>query len=78
MNVTSTLAKMKQQITNLAIIITLMLAGCEESKNSSERYAMAEHQNDIEEIKQLATDWRSGWLSGDVDLFFPSIRMNPC
>ena len=45
-----------------------MLAGCGKSNNSSERYVMAEHQNDVEAIKQLAADWRFGWLSGDVDL----------
>ena len=59
---------MKQHISKFAIIVALALTGCTEQKDSSGDSVMTKQNEDVEAIKQLAADWRSGWLAGDADL----------
>jgi len=35
---------------------------------TSARRAMSRRNEDVQAIRQLAADWRSGWLAGDADL----------
>lgn len=38
---------------------------------------MTDQSNDIDAIKQLAEDWRSGWLTGDADALLSLYADNP-
>ncbi len=38
---------------------------------------MARENKDMEAIKRLAADWRSGWLSGDADLLLSLYADDP-
>ena len=38
---------------------------------------MTKENEDIEAIRQLAADWRSGWLAGDVDLLLSLYAADP-
>ena len=58
---------MKQYVSKFAIITVLALAGCAKQNGSSGGTSMAKEKQDIEAIRQLAADWRSGWLAGDAD-----------
>ena len=38
---------------------------------------MINHDQDIQAIRQLAADWRSGWLTGDTDLLLSLYADDP-
>ena len=45
----------------------LAFAGFGGKNHASGESSMSKRHEDIEAIKGLATDWRSGWLTGDTD-----------
>ena len=51
----------------LPIIVVLMLAGCTKQVNVPKDTIMSKQSTDIASIKQLAEDWRSGWIAGDTE-----------
>jgi hypothetical protein len=56
----------------LPLIIVLMIAGCARQTNLSEGTTMSKQPEDIAAIKQLAEDWRAGWLAGDHETLLAS------
>ena len=53
---------------NIAVAIAAFaFAGCGGSNDRSNEARMNSRNEDIQAIRQLAADWRSGWLAGDVD-----------
>lgn len=70
-------AIMKQYVSRFAIVMALVLAGCAEQNGSSRVSTMAKENEDIEAIRQLAADWRAGWLAGDVDLLLSLYAADP-
>ncbi|MHC4132727.1 MAG: YybH family protein, partial [Planctomycetota bacterium] len=52
----------------LPIIVVLILAGCIKQTNLPE---------DIAAIKQLAEDWRGGWLAGDAERLLSLLSDEP-
>jgi uncharacterized protein (TIGR02246 family) len=48
-------------------VVALSLAGCAGMKSISNEPVVNRRSRDIQAIKKLAADWRSGWLAGDVD-----------
>lgn len=51
-----------------AALVLLSCLSCRPTQRSTESVnEMAKQTEDIVAIKQLAEDWRSGWLAGDVD-----------
>ncbi|HPC61113.1 MAG TPA: SgcJ/EcaC family oxidoreductase [Verrucomicrobiota bacterium] len=51
----------------LAIVAALTLAGCADAKNTKGDINRRDREADLKAIKQLAADWRAGWLAGDVE-----------
>jgi uncharacterized protein (TIGR02246 family) len=50
-----------------AVTAAIAFAGCAGKHDTSNQPIMNDRPEDIQAIKQLAADWRSGWLAGDVD-----------
>jgi uncharacterized protein (TIGR02246 family) len=48
-------------------IAALAFAGCAGEPDTSSQPTMNSRNEDLQAIKQLAADWRAGWLAGDVD-----------
>jgi len=61
------LARMKRYAGIAATITAIAFAGCARMNDTYSKPAMNSRNDDILAIKQLAADWRSGWLAGDVD-----------
>jgi uncharacterized protein (TIGR02246 family) len=51
----------------LRIIVVVILAGCTKQANIPKDAIMSKQSTDIAAIKQLAEDWRSGWIAGDTE-----------
>jgi len=58
---------MKSHLKTLPLIIILMIAGCTRETNLPEDTIMSKQSADIAAIRQLAEDWRAGWLTGDPE-----------
>lgn len=71
------LAIMKQHVSGFGIVLIVALAGCSEENSSSGDTALMTQTDDIKAIRQLAADWRSGWLTGDVDLLLSLYTDDP-
>ena len=50
-----------------ATIASLAFAGCAGKNDPSREPTLNSRNEDIQAIRQLAADWRSGWLTGDAD-----------
>jgi len=61
----------------LPIIVVLILAGCIKQTNLPEGTIMSKQPEDIAAIKQLAEDWRAGWLSGDPETLLALLSDEP-
>jgi uncharacterized protein (TIGR02246 family) len=59
--------QMKRSISIAAAVVVLVSAGCVATNNPAKVSTMRGQNEDIRAIKQLAADWRSGWLAGDAD-----------
>jgi hypothetical protein len=59
---------MGRYVSIAASIAALAFAGCAAKNDPSKEPTMSRQTKDILAIKQLAEDWRSGWLAGDADL----------
>jgi len=66
-----------QYVSWIAIVMVLALAGCAERNDSLGDSTTTKENEDIEAIRQLAADWRSGWLTGDVDLLLSLYTDDP-
>ena len=51
----------------LIIIVALMFGGCTKQANVQKDTIMSKESEDIAAIKQLAEDWRAGWIAGDAE-----------
>ncbi len=59
------------------ITIVLMLIGCTKQANLPEENIMSRQTEDIAAIKQLAEDWRAGWLGGDPETLLALLSDEP-
>ena len=59
------------------ITIILMLVGCTRQTMLPEGTIMSRQTEDIAAIKQLAEDWRAGWLSGDPETLLALLSDEP-
>lgn len=64
-------------VSRFAIVMFLALAGCAERNGASGESATRKENEDIEAIRKLAADWRSGWLTGDADLLLSLYADDP-
>ncbi len=58
-------------------VAALSLAGCAGLKSVVNEPVVNSRSRDIEAIKQLAADWRAGWLVGDVDALLSLYSHDP-
>jgi uncharacterized protein (TIGR02246 family) len=68
---------MKSHLKTLPLIVVLMLVGCTRQTNLPEGTTMSKQPEDIAAIKQLAEDWRAGWLSGDPETLLALLSDEP-
>lgn len=61
----------------LELAVTLALVGCTGQTKLKEGTTMSNQPEDIAAIKQLAEDWRSGWIAGDVEFVLSLYAENP-
>ncbi|MHC4132879.1 MAG: YybH family protein [Planctomycetota bacterium] len=61
----------------LPIIVVLILAGCIKQTNLPEDTIMSKQPEDIAAIRQLAEDWRGGWLAGDAETLVALLSDEP-
>ena len=61
----------------LPITIVLILAGCTNQTKLPEGTIMSKQPEDIAAIKQLAEDWRAGWLTGDAEALLALLSDEP-
>jgi uncharacterized protein (TIGR02246 family) len=54
-----------------------MVVGCANQTNLPGGTIMSRETEDIAAIKQLAEDWRSGWLAGDAEFVLSLYAENP-
>lgn len=66
-----------QYVSRFAIVVVLALAGCAERNDFSGEPKTTNEHEDIEAIRKLAADWRSGWLTGDADLLLSLYTDDP-
>jgi len=59
------------------IIIALMLVGCAKQAYIPKDTIMSTQSEDIAAIRQLAEDWRCGWLDGDVEFILSLYAEDP-
>ncbi len=59
------------------IIVALMLVGCIKQTYVPKDTIMSEQPEDIVAIRQLAEDWRAGWLSGDPETLLSLLSDEP-
>ena len=68
---------MKHHFSRFAIVMALALVSCAEQNGTSRDSTMTKESEAIEAIRQLAADWRAGWLAGDVDLLLSLYADDP-
>lgn len=68
---------MKSHLKTLQLIVFLMFAGCTTQTNLPGGTTMSKQPEDIAAIKQLAEDWRAGWLSGDHETLLALLSDEP-
>jgi uncharacterized protein (TIGR02246 family) len=68
---------LKRYVGRLAIVAVLAVGGCAVEDGSAGGSVMARQNEDIDAIRQLAADWRAGWLAGDVDLLLSLYANEP-
>ena len=61
----------------LPIIVVLILAGCIKQTNLPEGTIISKQTEDITAIKQLAEDWRVGWLTGGPETLLALLSDEP-
>ena len=71
------LAIMESHMKILLTTVILILAGCKIQTNIPEGSIMSKQAEDIAAIKQLAEDWRSGWIAGDVEFVMSLYAEDP-
>ena len=59
---------MNNYINIITVIAILTLVGCTQLDNTSEDLPMTNQADDINAIRQLADDFRAGWLAGDSEV----------
>ncbi len=69
---------MTRRYLNLAAwMAVLAFTGCAATNTPSKETIMKKHDEDIKAIKQLAEDWRAGWLTGNAELLLSLYADDP-
>ena len=59
------------------LFVALMLAGCAEPFKRPEKAAKPTQAEDVAAVRQLADDWRAGWLAGDAEFLLSLYADDP-